>query len=432
MGDAKIPNDWHGEYCCYAVMWPNSPQWLGVLRGVLSIAQEGRFWNEQTGNVIAAQTIVERTFDYNFENREVIMACGDTGIADALEAIATAIAGSGAGNATAIANCGGSGGGGLSISNPQMGIQTFISLTDGTQFPVFGSAPIEVLPPSGYPDGYDSLESYDVDKCRKATKMTDDFIKSLNNMAYVNWGAGVMGAGVIIACLVGLITVPYAAIPLLLFALCGNIGITAAVSALADYVESHRGEFVCILYEGDSVQTIITQIAEFIDMAIAMIDPAAAIGVVLKNIALWLMNGDTLNYLFSSAAALSFPDADCSTCGCFLEVATGTLISQEGNVYTVQSELVHSVIDYQVVNVYWRASEGVNCAANGVFKYLGNSGWSPSSNPDNDDWFIQSTGGVEYSSDTPPPTDTFYNMVRFCPVGNPSSVFTVEFRVEPA
>jgi hypothetical protein len=100
----------------------------------------------------------------------------------------------------------------------------------------------------------------------------------------------------------------------LLFALCGNVGITAALSAFADELQNRRQDLICILYEGDTVEVIITQMAEFLDVVIATIDPVVAIGIALKNIALWLMNGDTLNALFSSAAKQAYPDADCSSC----------------------------------------------------------------------------------------------------------------------
>lgn len=314
MGDAKIPEDWTGEYCTFSVCWPNSPEWLGVLRGVLSIPQEGRFWDETTGNVKDTQNIIEKTFDYNFNNWEVIMACGDNGVATALLAIATALTNSNS-SATAIANCGGGGGGGGTfVSNQTVSIQGFVTLNNGVQWPIMGTQPIAKLPESGYPDGYNDLEAYDVDKCRKANKMADDFIQTLRNIALGNWVTGVIGAAVIIACLVGLITVPYVVVPTLLFALTANIGITAFITEFANQLESHKSEFVCILYEGDTVEIIITQLAEFFDIVIALIEAPEAIAAALLSIALWLMNGDTLNALFSSVAAGVYPDADCSEC----------------------------------------------------------------------------------------------------------------------
>lgn len=327
-----IPADWNGEgYCRVAVCWPDSVLWLGILNGLLSMPSQGRFWDASTGSIIDVQNAFRETYNENFNLQEVIMACGDTGIAAALEAIASAIAaGGGGGNATAIAQCGGGGGGTQSISNSTLSIQTYVTLGDGTVWPVMGSAPIATIPESGYPVGYTDVEEYDADKCRKATKMADDWIASIENFALVNWAAGVAGAATVIACLVGLIAVPYATIPLLLFALVGNGLITTALSAMADYLQDRREDVICILYEGETVEIIITQIAELLDVVIAAIDPVAAVGIALKNIALWLMNGDTLNVLFSSAAAFAYPDADCSSCadpcedGPFVLLLSGT------------------------------------------------------------------------------------------------------------
>lgn len=310
-----IPDDWDGEtFCRFAICWPDSTLWRALLRGLVTEPARGFFWDEKTGSIRGVLADFRQTVDHNLDLPEVFMACNDQNIATALQAIATALASQNSNsNATAIAQCGG-GGGSSSVSNSTISVQAFVTLSDGTQWPVMGTQPIATIPPSGYPDGYADQVEYDADKCAKATKMANDFIASIENFATVNWATGVVGAGVILACLVGLITVPYATIPLLLFALCGNIGITAALSAFADELQNRRQDLICILYEGDTVEIIIVEIAEFLDLVIAFIDPVAAIGLALKNIALWLMNGDTLNALFSSAAKQAYPDADCSSC----------------------------------------------------------------------------------------------------------------------
>ncbi|NJN99162.1 MAG: hypothetical protein HC875_36240 [Anaerolineales bacterium] len=273
-----------------------------------------RFWDERTGNIKTNQDVGRQIFENNFPLDGVIMSCNDQSIANALQSIAAALSSQNSNsNATAIAQCGGCGGS-SGVNNSTISVQAFVTLPDGTQWPIMGTQPIAELPESGYPDGYENQAEYDTDKCAKATKMANDFINSIENFATVNWIGGVVGAAAILACLVGLITVPYAAIPLLLFALCGNIGITAALSAFADELQNRRQDLICILYEGDTVSLIITQMAEFLDVVIATIHPASAIAVVLKNIGLWLMNGDVLNYLFNSAARQAYPSADCSAC----------------------------------------------------------------------------------------------------------------------
>src|SRR3989304_9661396 len=95
MGQGTIPSDWEGEYCRYAVCWPNSPQWLAVLRGVLALPASGRFWDGHTGTITEAQQVIVETYDTNLHLGEVIMACNDSflgNIATALEHIAQGMA----------------------------------------------------------------------------------------------------------------------------------------------------------------------------------------------------------------------------------------------------------------------------------------------------------------------------------------------------
>lgn len=305
MGDAIIPSDWGGEYCLFSVCWPNSPQWLAVLRGVLTIPAEGRFWDESSGTITAAQLIIQNTYDYNLDNREVIMACGDTGlqsVADGLLAIARALGSAQGGNSS------------CSCLGANIQVQTFIDLSDGSRWPILSSGPLVELPGTGYPDNFDNEEDYLADKCQVATLIVNQLIESLRNMGAVNWATGVIGAAVILACLVGLIVVPEAAIPVLLFALVGNIGITTALLSLADQIETDKEAWICVLYTGDNIETLTGLLADLLDSAIALIAVSGTIGAAIKVIALTLLNGDTLGALFSGAAHQAYPDADCTAC----------------------------------------------------------------------------------------------------------------------
>lgn len=308
MGQGVIPNDWEGEYCRFAFCWPNSPQWLAVARGVLTLPATGRFWDENTGTITEAQAIIKETFDINLHLQEVIMACGDSGLLEVAQAI-TAVA-------TALGGSTGGGGSPCTCLGDNVQVQTFVTLSSGERWPIFGNTPIPELEPGGFPPGYSSQPEYEIDKCRKANQIVDDFISSLRSMGEKNWVVGVIGAAFIIACLVGVIVVPEAAIPIMMIALSGNIGITALLVALADEVQSNRDEWVCTLYEGDTVIGITDLVSSLLVTGIAAIGATGAIAVAIKTIALLLLNQDVLSLLFTSVAKGNYPNANCNDCGC--------------------------------------------------------------------------------------------------------------------
>ncbi|HEU0068375.1 MAG TPA: hypothetical protein VFQ26_03840, partial [Nitrospiraceae bacterium] len=163
MGDVFIPDDWDGvSYCCYAVQWPDSFLWRSVLNGLIDLGGTGWYYNEQTGSVISARDAIRATWEYNFKNEVVIMACGETtngvleGILAALQNIAN---GSG--------DCGcGSGSGGA------------------------GSAPVPIdpwLPTEGqpYPPEFESQEEFNGYKCFAAAKTVEQLIEDIQTISAI-------------------------------------------------------------------------------------------------------------------------------------------------------------------------------------------------------------------------------------------------------
>lgn len=62
-----IPNDWLADgWMCVNVQWPDSPQWVGILSGLLTAIMRGRLWDETTGSVIDVQQIGYEIHDRNF------------------------------------------------------------------------------------------------------------------------------------------------------------------------------------------------------------------------------------------------------------------------------------------------------------------------------------------------------------------------------
>lgn len=68
-----IPNDWDDvSWGCVLVDWPDSPQWLGLLRGLVQTPVRGRFWDGSTGSIIDAQNI-----GLEIQERNPIVTCQD-------------------------------------------------------------------------------------------------------------------------------------------------------------------------------------------------------------------------------------------------------------------------------------------------------------------------------------------------------------------
>lgn len=401
MQSAVIPDDWEEQYCLYSICWPKSPQWEAVLRGVLSIPQTGRFWNEATGTVTEAQNIVEKTFDHNFQLVEVLMQC-DTGTTQALLAIAAALSNSGIGG-------GGGSNGCTCVSFTNRGsnvqVQTVIELTDGSNWPIFSSGPLPTLPETGFPDGYSDLGAYDADKCAKATKIVTDLIATLTNMAALNIGVGAIGALLILGCLVGLIVVPEATIPLLLFAMVGNVGVTTALGLLANYINDNKLDFICILYQNDNLETMVNLLSDALDVAIAAIAVEGAVAVAIKSIALWLTNGDTLGVLLTTGAKDIFPTADCLDCTCprFSENALGTeghITAVDGWSVTIEAGFDHTG-RYDADVLVYMDTGGVACGPLVRLTDLGD--FSPVAGDYSGAYHLYDENSTPtYTSDTPP------------------------------
>lgn len=82
-----IPTDWNGtDWACVIIEWPDSPRYLGLLRGLVGTLVRGRFWDGRTGSIKDAQAI-----GLEIERRNPVGACNE--ISDALLEIRDAIQG---------------------------------------------------------------------------------------------------------------------------------------------------------------------------------------------------------------------------------------------------------------------------------------------------------------------------------------------------
>lgn len=301
VGQAFIPADWTGEYCRYAVCWPNSPQWLAVLRGVLTLPGQGRFWNEQTGIITEAQEVILETFDNNLHLVEVIMACGDTGLAQ----IAMAI------QALAAAQCCGqsvpeSGGVVVNVEVGAPGVEVNV--------PIYGTGPGIELPAETVPESYPgTLEEYDADKCRTAAALVSAWIQGLRNLASLNFASSVGLTLVVIAAIPGLIVLPEFMIPILIAAAAGQVGINAGLTALADGLTDSYDDIVCALYNAGGTVAALSDVAAILQNVVVALGVTAITGAALRTIAMLLLNTDTVDRLFNMSQGIG-EDHDCSGC----------------------------------------------------------------------------------------------------------------------
>src|SRR4030067_2192640 len=303
MGQGTIPSDWAGEYCCYAIQCPNSPMWLAVLRGVLALPATGRFWDEHTGVITEAQAVIVQTYDNNLHFEEVLMSCNDN-VSNALDNIALAL--------TAVANSRST----QECCNTPQGtvggsIQgSVVAPTSGDSTPVYGATPPNSLPPSTFPEGYDDLDDYLLDKCRKANSIVNATIaanKALGAITSFNFtGLTVL----VVMALGGILVVAPELIPILV---AGIILLGASVSyldAAGDYMQDKKEAWVCTLYNSDSTEDMIGLIADLLDILIAAIGATGGIGFTVKTIILVLLNVDNLNKLLTNAPMLGETEID--------------------------------------------------------------------------------------------------------------------------
>lgn len=292
-----IPDDWEGEYCRYAVCWPNSPKWKAVLRGLITQAARGWSWDERTGNIKATQAIIVETLDMNLHLPEVIMACND----DNLRLIALAI------NNLAKAQC--------CDGVPQGGgVQGQVPDGEGGFIPIYGSSPGIELPPGEAPPDYDgTYEDYLTDKCNGAHSIVDGLIATLHLWANINFTQQAGLTVLLLAALAGIIIIqPYLIVVLIGYLLLST-GINAGLVSLADEIEVRRQEIVCAMVEHDTVSGIIAAVNVIISAAIAAIPATGALAFALRGVAAILLNTDTLDQLFN-ATIPGVPGRDCSEC----------------------------------------------------------------------------------------------------------------------
>jgi len=73
MGLAVIPTDWTAGYIELCIQWPDSPEWLAILRGQLNSPNDTDFWDPFTGDPEEPKTAIEPTIDQNLHPEECMI-----------------------------------------------------------------------------------------------------------------------------------------------------------------------------------------------------------------------------------------------------------------------------------------------------------------------------------------------------------------------
>jgi len=299
MSNVPIPDDWNGDYCCYSVMWPDSRGYLAILRGLITLAADGRYWLASSGSITETQAIIRETFDHNFKNEEVILSCND-GTNQALLAIAAALSGTAPGQSGG-SNCcgGGTAGGGQYPANPG-GVDT------GTIDP---ESPGEEPPPEGFP----SWEAYNLQRCGVAKQIIEDLEQSLGNLTLVIVGSLTIEALIellLVALTLTISTAGLAAIAGLLI----TIGSTIVVASALGYVNDNEDKLICALLSGNSAYTsrnnFLNKYNQIVDEG--SVDVLEAF--LMKQLIAYLVEQTVINRMYIYEPGIQYEGVECAPC----------------------------------------------------------------------------------------------------------------------
>lgn len=216
----------------------------------------------------------------------------------------------------------------------------------GNDVPIFGTEEPLSLDPETFPEGYTSLEEYQLDKCQVSNLVVDGVIGTLRNLGAFGVFNGVALAGLIVAAIVGIIVFPPAFIPVAAAAI-GFLSVEVTLLTLAaNEMQENRDEWVCTIYNADGTDAAIAVLADLIDALIATIGATGGAAFWVKQILLLLFNADTLNKAMYKAAHITYPDADCSGCGGCYPIDLADWEGKGGTVVTVVGEGLNSTAYY--------------------------------------------------------------------------------------
>jgi hypothetical protein len=183
---------------------------------------------------------------------------------------------------------------------PIIGGETFSTTVDGEGDP---------------PEGFDSWEEYYTHKCQVANWLVDAAITELYQISTVSAIEKIavsIALGAILTFYVG--SIPGALLGALVGAVLALNVAEVAIEDIADYMTTHREEYVCALYNSETAEVAINEVGSKIDETLEALALAANVHWAVKLIAAFLFSTDAVNKLFDYGMTVYYPDADCSGC----------------------------------------------------------------------------------------------------------------------
>lgn len=299
MAVMPIPVDWNGEdWQCWSIEWPNSINWNGILRGLITMPMKGRFWDERTGSIIDAQAIGIEIWKRNSPMEESLMACNEDTLAF-MERIALALEG------ILARECCPTGGAGSGVFNSGSRGAGILPQPINTY-----EEDLELEEP---PVGFDTWEEYRTHKCNAAADLVQNFkvdLLSLSNLI----PEGKMFTVIVAELVAVLLTpIPYDDVASLIGWLIVAGFEYSLLAELSTGVQDDEGNLRCLLYNASDATN--AQVA-FRDRVSVLISEVSGLGLAqdwLESIVDNLTPNDAFNRIFTNVST-TIQDADCSAC----------------------------------------------------------------------------------------------------------------------
>lgn len=274
---------------------------------------------------------------------------------------------------------------------------------DGINHPIYGTQPPATNDGETPPEGFETYEDYLLNKCQVANMVFDGWLLTMRGLG----GLTIFNATAL-ATLIGLslgpmIIFPPAAIPVAIGALIVLGSAVVMFHQICDSLEDNREQIVCDLYNSTTVEDLTAVLAEAIDSAISLLEVSGPIGAALSLVALTLVNSDTLSQLMSGVAGVSYPGADCSSCGGCVPVTEAIAGSAEidGDTLTITPLWIAGQGQYRAdVLLKDSLDSGVYCGK--WLTLISSDGITDSGTPPIYEFWGQGNSVQVYASDTPP------------------------------
>lgn len=332
MARMPIPTDWDGEtWKCWTVKYPDSQAWQAMLMGLITWPLKGWFWDERTGDILAAMEIGQQIRKNNTPMGESLMTCNEDTLAMfermalALEALVAKECCPTGGAGSGIFN-GGSRGAGITPTPP-------IGFDEGAE-------------DTSYPPAFESQAAYKAHKCNMANDIVLAFKVDLLSLSNLVPSEGVTTALIAFVTGVLLTPIPYDDIVTLVALLVVAAIEYSFLAQLSSKVQENAEDLICILYKARDEETARTEFLEEVGNLINSIGAPGDVEEWLGDISDAIIGPDAMNKLFQDVPTTT-QDADCSECGESPEFEielfdplengdTGTLV-RDGTHYTATS-----------------------------------------------------------------------------------------------